>query len=57
MDFRDVICGRESVRSYDPTKPVDKLVLERILEAGRVAPSAANKQPWRFSSCPPGRIS
>jgi len=48
MDFRDVICGRESVRSYDPTKPVDKLVLERILEAGRVAPSAANKQPWRF---------
>ncbi|MGA2613666.1 MAG: nitroreductase family protein [Spirochaetia bacterium] len=48
MDFRDVICGRESVRSYDPTKPVEKLVLERILEAGRVAPSAANKQPWRF---------
>ncbi len=48
MDFRDVICGRESVRSYDPTKPVDKLVLERILEAGRVAPSAANRQPWRF---------
>ncbi|MGA2763500.1 MAG: nitroreductase family protein [Spirochaetia bacterium] len=48
MDFRDVICGRESVRNYDPTKPVDKLVLERILEAGRVAPSAANKQPWRF---------
>ncbi|HUI71062.1 MAG TPA: nitroreductase family protein [Spirochaetia bacterium] len=48
MDFRDVICGRESVRSYDPNKPVDKLVLERILEAGRVAPSAANRQPWRF---------
>ncbi len=48
MDFRDVICGRESVRSYDPTRPVDKLVLERILEAGRVAPSAANRQPWRF---------
>jgi len=48
MDFRDVICGRESVRNYDPTRPLDKLVLERILEAGRVAPSAANKQPWRF---------
>ncbi len=48
MDFRDVICGRESVRNFDPTKPVEKLVLERILEAGRVAPSAANKQPWRF---------
>jgi len=48
MDFRDVICGRESIRSYDPTRPVDKLVLERILDAGRLAPSAANKQPWRF---------
>ncbi len=39
---RDVICGRESIRSYDPTRPVDKQVLERILDAGRIAPSAAN---------------
>lgn len=48
MDFARVINGRESIRSYDPTKPVDKAVLERILEAGRGAPSAANRQPWRF---------
>jgi nitroreductase len=48
MDFIRVISGRESIRSYDPTKPVDKAVLERILEAGRIAPSAANRQPWRF---------
>ena len=48
MDFTRVISGRESVRSYVPTKPVDKAVLERILEAGRIAPSAANRQPWRF---------
>ena len=48
MDFTRVISGRESVRNYDPTKPVDKAVLERILEAGRSAPSAANRQPWRF---------
>ena len=48
MDFTRVISGRESIRSYDPTKPVDKAVLERILEAGRIAPSAANRQPWRF---------
>ena len=48
MDFTRVISGRESIRSYDPTKPVDKAVLERILEAGRTAPSAANRQPWRF---------
>jgi nitroreductase len=48
MDFTRVISGRESIRSYDPTKPVDKSVLEKILEAGRIAPSAANRQPWRF---------
>lgn len=48
MDFTRLISGRESIRSYDPTKPVDKAVLERILEAGRISPSAGNRQPWRF---------
>jgi nitroreductase len=48
MDFTKVICDRESIRSYDPTRPLEKAVLERILDAGRVAPSAANRQPWRF---------
>ena len=48
MDFTKVITGRESIRSYDPTKPVDKATLERILDAGRMAPSAANRQPWRI---------
>jgi len=48
MDFTRVINGRESVRSYDPTRPVDKAVMDRILEAGRIAPSAANRQPWKF---------
>ncbi len=48
MDFTRVISGRESIRSYDPTKPVDKAVLERILDAARIAPSAANRQPWRI---------
>jgi nitroreductase len=48
MDFTKVINGRESIRSYDPTKPVEKATLEKILDAGRIAPSAANRQPWRF---------
>jgi len=48
MDFTKVIHERESIRSYDPTRPLEKAVLERILDAGRVAPSAANRQPWRF---------
>ena len=48
MDFTDVVQGRESIRSYDPARPVPREVLERVLEAGRIAPSAANRQPWRF---------
>lgn len=48
MDFYRLIEQRESVRSYDPKKPVPPDVLERILNAGRIAPSAANRQPWTF---------
>jgi nitroreductase len=48
MDFGELIMQRESVRNYDPMKSVNKMVLERILEAGRIAPSAANFQPWHF---------
>ena len=39
---------RESIRDYDPQKPVSRETLERILDAGRMAPSACNCQPWEF---------
>jgi nitroreductase len=48
MDFYKLIRERESIRNYDPERPVDKDTLDRILETGRLAPSAANFQPWRF---------
>jgi nitroreductase len=48
MEFYDVISGRESIRNYDPDRLVDRATLNRILEAGRIAPSAANFQPWKF---------
>ncbi|MGE5548951.1 MAG: nitroreductase family protein [Bacteroidota bacterium] len=48
MEFLELVRGRESIRNYDPNRPVDRAVLERILEAGRLAPSACNRQPWRF---------
>jgi nitroreductase len=48
MDFHDLIRARESIRDYDPKRPVQREVLDRILEAGRIAPSAANRQPWEF---------
>ena len=47
MDVLEAIRVRRSTRSY-MSKPVEKAKLERILEAGRLAPSASNKQPWHF---------
>ncbi len=38
---------RRSVRSYDPRPLPDKEV-KAIVEAGRQAPSAGNRQPWHF---------
>ncbi len=48
MDFPSLAKSRYSYRSYDPSRPVEKEKLLRILEAGRMAPSAANRQPWTF---------
>ncbi len=38
---------RQSDRKYID-RPVEKEKTERILEAGRLAPSACNGQPWKF---------
>jgi len=43
----DAIRARRNVRSYT-TQPIDRADLDRILEAGRRAPSAQNRQPWDF---------
>jgi nitroreductase len=45
MDFLDLVKKRRSVRSY-LDKPVSDELLEKVLEAGRLAPSACNNQPW-----------
>ena len=47
MDFLDLAKQRCSIRSFTD-KPVEKGKLDYILEAGRVAPSACNKQPQRI---------
>ena len=46
MEFTDVVAGREAVRKFDGRKPTDEQ-LAQILEAGRLAPTAYNKQPQR----------
>jgi nitroreductase len=48
MEYYDLIGSRESIRNYDPYRPVPEEILERILNAGRLAPSACNYQPWKF---------
>ncbi len=41
------IYERRAVRRYKDT-PVDHELITKILDAGRMAPSAINKQPWKF---------
>ena len=47
MNFLELAARRQSGRRYDP-RPVDRAVIERCLEAVRLAPSACNSQPWTF---------
>lgn len=47
MDTYQTIINRRSIRRFKQ-KTIDKKVLEKIANAGRLAPSAANLQPLRF---------
>jgi nitroreductase len=47
MEVLPEILQRRSVRSFLP-EPLEKEQVDRILEAGRLAPSAKNRQEWRF---------
>lgn len=43
----DAIKTRRSIRKFLPDDVPDEMV-EQMLEAARLAPSASNRQPWRF---------
>lgn len=47
METWDAYRSRRNIRDYTD-QPIDGPVLDRILEAGRRAPSAFNRQPWDF---------
>jgi nitroreductase len=47
MDMFEAIQTRRSVRAYE-SRAIPEETLLRILEAGRIAPSAGNIQPWHF---------
>ncbi len=48
MDFYKIIKQRETLRNYNLNRKISNDVLMRILNAGRLAPSAGNRQPWTF---------
>ena len=47
MDLKQVISIRRSIRAYK-SDPVAPEKIDAILQAGRLAPSACNLQPWAF---------
>ena len=47
MDVCEAIRQRRSVRSYED-REVEEEKLRQVLEAGRLAPSASNRQEWKF---------
>ena len=47
MDFMELLKTRVSIRKYN-SEPVPDEILTQILEAGRLAPSGKNMQPYYF---------
>jgi nitroreductase len=47
MEFWQAITERKSIRIFKPD-PVPRELIEKVLEAGMLAPSSANMQPWEF---------
>ena len=56
MEFFELINKRYSVRAYQ-SKPVEQEKVTNVLEAARLAPTAANRQPFRICLyCLPDRF-
>lgn len=51
MNFTEIANTRQSCRSYDATRGVEKEKINAILEAARLAPSACNGQPYLITVC------
>jgi len=47
MDLFETVEKRRSIRKFKPN-PIPDKDLKKILEAGRLAPSGGNRQPWSF---------
>lgn len=47
MSFLDLAKNRQSCRNFND-KPIDKKVLDEIMQTAMLAPSACNSQPWKM---------
>jgi len=47
MTVMEAIQGRRSIRSYSD-KPIEQEKITAVMEAARLAPSARNRQKWKF---------
>jgi nitroreductase len=47
MELADAIRARRSIRAFDG-RPVDRAIVERLVDAASFAPSRYNVQPWHF---------
>lgn len=51
MNFFEIAENRQSCRRYDADRMVETEKINTIIEAGRLAPSACNGQPYHFTVC------
>lgn len=47
-EFYNLVRQGQSTRAFDTSRTVDREIINRILEAARLSPSACNAQPWHF---------
>lgn len=48
MDVLEVLRGRRSIRKYKKNMPLDKEIIEKIIDVARFAPTARGNQGWEF---------
>ena len=51
MNFTEIAEKRQSCRSYDAERKVEKEKLDKVLASARLAPSACNGQPYHITVC------
>ena len=51
MNFLEIAKTRQSCRSYDESRCIEKEKLDAILKAAQLSPSACNGQPYKITVC------